>query len=109
MNNLRSCVHGQNISSADYIDPIQKGFCHLVHVEDSGGQKLQKRYLYVFMECARLLPLSECEPAPVHLRAFFTTNDQTFLHFSKNSQQNGVAPPGLFEGGGDVLPGVARC
>ena len=58
------------------------------------------------MECARLLPLSECEPAPVHLSAFFTTNDQTFLHFSKNSQQNGVAPPGLFEGEEMSYPGL---
>ena len=59
-----------------------------MQVEASGGQKLQEHYLYVVMECARLLPLSESEPAPVHLSAFFTKNDQTFLHFPENSQRN---------------------
>jgi hypothetical protein len=89
-----------------YIEGVQKGFWHLVQAEASGGQKPQEHYLYVVMECAGLLPLSECEAAPVHLSAFFTTNDQTFLHFSKNSQQNGVAPPGLFEREEMSYPGL---
>ena len=36
-------------AKAHYIDPVQKGFCHLAQIEDCGGHKLQKRYMYEVM------------------------------------------------------------